>query len=554
MHSRRILTAISALLLAASCGDNKSNNGTPGDVDDDLPLPLADGPSPTPPMGWNSWNKFGGGVSETIIKGVTDAMVASGMKDAGYQYVNIDDGWSLPDRAADGSLQPGPNFPNGIPPIADYVHQAGLKLGIYGDRGTLTCGGKAGSLGHEMQDAMTFASWGIEYIKWDNCSADAGTIETDYQTMGAAITAAGQAAGRPMLYSVCAWNFYQWEVGLGNLWRTTTDITPKWDQIYANFMTNRSLAAYAGPNNWNDPDMLEVGNGLLTDTENQSHFSLWAIGAAPLIAGDDPRHLTASEQAILTNAEVIALDQDPMGLQGAPVFVDDFNKLAVFAKPLNASGARAVVLLNGSDAPADLSVTWSQIGLRAGTAATVRDLWQHADLGSFTDSYTAAQVPSHGVAALKLMGSEPARPSGALVYLSDLQWTYAANGVGQVAVDQSSDASPISLAGTAYPKGLGVVGPSLEIFRLANACKTFTATVGVDDSTAGQGSVVFQVWADRDPTPLFDSGTMTGSSAPQAVSVSVVGKRRLRLLVTNAGDGASYDRGDWADAKLDCSP
>jgi alpha-galactosidase len=526
-----------------------------GPDDIDPPVTLAAGVAPTPPMGWNSWNAFQCSVSESLVKAIADAMGTSGMKAAGYQYVNIDDCWAQTGRAADGSIQPGTNFPDGIQAVADYVHMKGLKLGIYSDRGTATCAGRAGSQGYETQDANTYASWGVDYVKYDNCSATLD-IQTQYQTMLSAL----DATTRPFVFSLSAWNFYEWEVDVGNLWRTTTDITDSWDSVFANIENNRTLAAYASPNHWNDPDMLEVGNGGMTADEDQSHFSLWAISNAPLIAGNDPRSMSAATKAILLNQEVIAVNQDPLGLQGFPVLTS--GNQSVWAKPLNESGARAVVLLNADATATDISFDLPLIGLRAGSAK-VRDLVAQADLGTMQGQYTV-NVRPHAVATLKVSGVEPPRPYGT-AFLSDLTWAYAANGLGAVHKDESNSTSvigktsPIMLGGTMFPKGLGVDAPSLVIYRMAQKCSSFTATVGVDDFTKGQGSVVFQVWGDDQK--LFDSGSMTGKDPPQQVQVSLDGTatgsapvRRLKLRVTNDQDGSGLDRADWGDAKVVCQP
>jgi alpha-galactosidase len=551
--------------LLAGCGGS-GGGGAPADVDDDFPMPLAAGLAPTPPMGWNSWNEFQGAISETMIDGIADAMVANGMKDAGYTYVNIDDTWSnKAGRAADGSIQADPaKFPNGISAVATHVHAAGMKLGIYGDRGTQTCGGYPGSGGHETQDANTFASWGVDYLKYDNCNAASNTIQADYTAMGKALGASGQ----PFVFSLCAWQFYEWGTTVGSLWRTTSDISDNWPSIYANIMNNRTYAAYAGPNGWNDPDMLEVGVtedkdfGFqnVSDTEYQSHFSLWAISAAPLIMGNDPTQVAQYPNilGILTNKEVIALDQDALGLQGTQVWQSADGNLSVWAKPLNAEGARGVVLLNAGADAADVGFTLPLIGLGGGKA-TVRDLVAHADLGTFQDSYTVAAIPSHGTATLLVTGTEPPRPSGTQ-NLSDLTWTYQANGLGPVEKDMSNgfseagDGAPISILGTPYAKGLGMAAPAAVIYRLNKKCQSFSATVGVDDSAMGQGSVVFQVWADGEK--LFDSGTLTGLDGPtptaMPVQVDLTGKRRLKLVVTNGDNGAAWDRASWGDPQVVC--
>jgi|HubBroStandDraft_6_1064221.scaffolds.fasta_scaffold32420_4 alpha-galactosidase len=557
---------IPSLVLAAAlsaCGSSKPAG--PSDVDDDFPLPLATGNAPTPPMGWNSWNEFHGGISETLIDSVADAFVSAGLKDAGYTYVNIDDTWSnKAGRASDGSLQADPTkFPDGISAVADHVHAAGLKLGIYGDRGTATCGGYPGSQGYETQDAGSFASWGVDYLKYDNCNATLD-VKTQYQAMATAL----MTTGRPFVFSLCAWQFYQWGVTTGNLWRTTGDISDLWSSIYANLMNNRSYAAYAGPNGWNDPDMLEVGvtddlvSYAVNHTEYQSHFSLWAIMAAPLIMGNDPTSLTKNPaiQAILTNKEVIALDQDALGLQGTQVWESGDGNLSVWAKPLNAEGTRGVVLLNAGAAPADVSFTLPLIGL-AGGSAKVRDLVAQMDLGTFEDSYTVPAIPSHGTATLKVVGTEPPRPSGT-ADLSDLTWTYSANGLGPVEKDMSNgysapgDGTTISLMGTTYAKGLGMAAPAAVIYRLNKSCSMFTADVGIDDSTNGQGSVDFQVFADGQN--VYDSGTLTGNQGQNPmvkhIALDVTGVRRLKLMVNNAGDGASWDRASWGNPQIVCSP
>jgi alpha-galactosidase len=370
----------------------------------------------TPPMGWNSWNKFGGGVTDTLVRGIADAIVSSGMQAVGYQYINIDDMWQASSRDSSGNIVPdGTKFPNGMKALSDYVHGKGLKLGLYSDRGTKTCAGKPGSYSYETKDAQTYASWGVDYLKYDNCSPAAGSnIQTDYTNMANAL----KATGRPIVFSICAWWFYTWETSIGQLWRTGTDITDTWDKDSHSFISllnnnggwsgrysgasygSPGLAQYAVPGHWNDPDMLEVGNGGMTDTEYQSHFSLWAIMAAPLIAGNDIRNMSAATKNILTNADVIAVDQDPLGIQGKPISTS--TTLEVWSKKLSGTQTYAVVLFNRTAASSDITVTWSSLGITS-ASATVRDLWSHTDLGSTATQYTAT-VPSHGVVMLKVVG------------------------------------------------------------------------------------------------------------------------------------------------------
>jgi alpha-galactosidase len=362
----------------------------------------------TPPMGWNSWNKFGCNVSEEMIKGMADAMVKSGMKDAGYQYVVIDDCWQVErDKAANIVADP-KRFPSGIKALADYVHSLGLKFGIYSDAGSQTCAGRPGGLGHEYQDAIQYAAWGVDYLKYDWCHTSTQDAKAAYANVRSAL----DAAGRPIVLSICEWGSHQpwlWgaEVG-GNLWRTTGDIQDRWsgrkewkpgdccswgmvDIVDA----EDAIYSYAGPGHWNDPDMLEVGNGGMTTTEYRSHFALWAMLAAPLIAGNDLRDMTPEIHDILTNKDVIAVGQDPLGRQGHRVRKDKDGDLEVWARPLQ-GGGRAVILFNRGAADQELTVHWEDLAYPEHLSAAVRDLWQKKDLGKFTGKF-AATVASHGV-------------------------------------------------------------------------------------------------------------------------------------------------------------
>ncbi|HET8842215.1 MAG TPA: cellulose binding domain-containing protein [Ktedonobacteraceae bacterium] len=355
----------------------------------------------TPPMGWNSWNHFGCSVSESVVKREADAMVSSGMAAAGYQYVNIDDCWEASSRDSNGNLVADPTrFPNGIKALADSVHSKGLKLGIYNDAGTATCSGYSGMEGHEQQDANTYASWGIDYIKMDWCNTGGLDPQTQYTKISSALA----STGRPIVFSMSEWGInspWIWGPAIANLWRTTGDISDNFSSVLSNFDSNAAGTAYAGPGGWNDPDMLEVGNGGMTTTEDQAHFSLWAIAAAPLITGNDLATMSSTTASILTNSEVIAVDQDPAGIQGTKV-ADNGLGLQVWAKKLQASNTYAVVLLNRNSSAANITVNWSALGLTG--SASVRDLWAHANLGSFTGSYTA-NVSGDAVVMLKITGS-----------------------------------------------------------------------------------------------------------------------------------------------------
>jgi len=362
--------------------------------------------APTPPMGWNSWNKFGCNVSEDLIRQTADAMVKSGMKDAGYQYVVIDDCWQVA-RDKDGNIVADPQrFPSGIKALADYVHSLGLKFGIYSDVGSKTCAGRPGSLGHEYQDARQYAAWTVDYLKYDWCNSTTQDAPSSYALMRQAL----DASGRPIVLSICEWGTnkpWLWgkEVG-GNLWRTSGDIKDRWQgrvkwpagDCCSNGVVDIvdlqvGLESFAGPGHWNDPDMLEVGNGGMTDTEYRSHFSLWAILAAPLIAGNDLRDMRPEIRDILTNKEVIAVDQDPLGSEGKRVKKN--GDLEVWSKQMK-DGTRAVILFNRASGDHEITVNWEDLGYPDHLEAAVRDLWQKKDLGRFTGKFSATVV-SHGV-------------------------------------------------------------------------------------------------------------------------------------------------------------
>jgi alpha-galactosidase len=367
----------------------------------------------TPPMGWNSWNTFQCNMSETLIKQIADTIVSSGMQTAGYQYVNLDDCW-MDGRDSSGNIRWNTTkFPSGIPALADYVHGKGLKLGIYETPNTSTCVGlyggispsvAVGSLGHETSDAKSFAAWGIDYLKYDKCQGPLSGF--------AVMRDALRATTRPIFYSInpgdgsgcppnsCSINLPT----IANMWRIGFDINASWSSVTGLIDQDANLYSYAGPGHWNDPDMMEVGNGL-NDTDGRTHFSMWAILAAPLIAGNDLRSMSAATKTTLTNSEVIAVDQDPLGTQGRLVASPGTN-LQVWSKPLSGTNTRAVALLNrNSTGTASITVQWSALGIPTG-AATVRDLWSHTDLGTSTGSYTASSVPSHGVVMLKVTSTQ----------------------------------------------------------------------------------------------------------------------------------------------------
>ena len=349
----------------------------------------------TPPMGWNSWNKFGCNVSDKLIHEMADAMISSGMQAAGYQYVNIDDCWQV-SRDAQGTIVADPaRFPSGIKALADYVHSKGLKLGIYTDAGTGTCEKRPGSLNHEVQDAKTYASWGIDYVKIDWCNAEGLDPEVQYAKLRDALA----QSGRPIVFSICNWGVkapWRWGPATGNLWRTTGDINDTYDRMSLIGFGQNGLEKFAGPGHWNDPDMLEVGNGGMKRDEYRTHMALWALLAAPLLAGNDLRSMSPETKDLLTNSEVIAVDQDSKGVQGHRVWEE--GPLEIWAKPL-ADGSHAVGLFNRSEAPIKMTLDFKTIGAPA--SAKLRDLLDHKDLGTFQNSYSA-EVPTHGVVLVKV--------------------------------------------------------------------------------------------------------------------------------------------------------
>src|SRR6266478_5955790 len=368
-----------------------------------LPLPaihkVADnGLAKAPPMGWNSWNKFAGRVDDAAVREMADAMANNGMKEAGYQYINIDDTWEA-GRDTRGNITTNKKFPD-MKALADYVHAKGLKIGIYSSPGPNTCAGYEGSYGHEEQDAETYAAWGIDYLKYDWCGAR--SLYTDqemralYQVMGDALL----KTGRPILYSLCQYGraeVWKWgaDVG-GNAWRTTGDIRDTWDSMTTIGFSQDQLAPWAAPGHWNDPAMLRGGNGGMTDDEYRTHMSLWSILAAPLLAGNDLRSMTPAILEILTNREVIAVNQDKEGKQGSRI--SKTGDQEIWARPL-AGSARAVAIFNRATEAATLTVPWSDLGISG--KAQVRDLWEHKVIEVQGPAYSLT-IPAHGVVMLRV--------------------------------------------------------------------------------------------------------------------------------------------------------
>ena len=365
----------------------------------------------TPPMGWNSWNYFASKVDDKGVRAAADEIVATGMRDAGYIYVNIDDTWEG-QRDSSGLLHTNSKFPD-MKALADYVHSKGLKLGIYSSPGPKTCAGYEGSLGHEEQDAKMYADWGIDYLKYDLCSFIPAVMQKQAPNDKAAqmrlmiaaydkMAKALKATGRPIVFSLCQYGWdspWEWAPELGgNLWRTTGDIQPRWQSMYDILEQQKGLAQYAGPGHWNDPDMLEVGNGKLSLAENRTHFSMWAMLAAPLLAGNDLPNMKPEIKAILTNRDVIAIDQDPLGHQARYIYSG--GQVEVWERDLK-NGAKAIAIINvGSDriSTHPFHLDLKQLSLQGTQHA--KDLWTGKAL-DLTDNMEI-ELDSHDVRLLRI--------------------------------------------------------------------------------------------------------------------------------------------------------
>ncbi|WP_183557156.1 glycoside hydrolase family 27 protein [Mucilaginibacter sp. SP1R1] len=413
---------ITGLISLLSCGHLRAQN-----ADDAAPVAISKSKTeiapgnlaPRPPMGWNTWNTFQTNINEPLLKGMVDAYVSSGMRDAGYQYFVLDDGWMTMERDQNGNLVADPKkFPEGMKAFADYVHAKGLKFGIYNCAGNKTCAGYPGSRGHEYQDALLYASWGVDFLKYDWCNTDSLNAREAYITMSQAL----KATGRPIIFSLCEWGNHQpwlWAKGVGQLYRTTGDITANFDKdknvgtwTALSVMTildkQANIAKYNGPNHWNDPDMLEVGNGMSYE-EDKAHFSLWCMLAAPLAAGNDLRKMSVQTQSILTNHRAIAIDQDALGIAASRIYKAD--SLEVWIKPL-ASGEFAVCFLNRSASAQQVTYRWqdhpvkdeiNNITLDFGqTSYQLHDVWANKNSGNTKKEFKQA-IAGHGVIMLRLV-------------------------------------------------------------------------------------------------------------------------------------------------------
>ncbi|WP_030434905.1 glycoside hydrolase family 27 protein [Actinoplanes subtropicus] len=499
----------------------------------------------TPQMGFNDWNAYGCNVSESLIKATALAMHNNGMQAAGYQYVNIDDCWLTHSRDSSGHLVPDPaKFPDGISGTAAYVHSLGLKLGIYEDAGTMTCAGYPGSLGHETTDANSFASWGVDYLKYDNCYSDGvnqtsnggPSAQSRYTTMRDALA----ATGRPILFSLCDWGFqspWTWGAAVGNSWRTTGDINASFGSMLSIFHSNVGLASYAGPGAWNDPDMLEIGNGMTT-TEQQSEFSLWSEMAAPLIAGTNIANASGTTLSILTNKNVIAVDQDSLGKQGTEV--SSSGGLDVLAKPL-ANGDVSVALFNENSGTATITTTVGAIGKSGASSYTLTDLWSGAT--STTTNTISASVPGHGTVMLRVAGGTTGGGGSA---------TGAVHSVG---AGKCLDVPNSSTTG----------GTQLDIHACSGAAnQTFTHTTGNQLSvysggsqmcldangkgtTAGTKVIIWSCNGQTNQQWLFNSnGTVTGAQSGLCLDVagaSTADGALVELWTCNGGSNQQWTIG-----------
>ena len=524
----------------------------------------------TPPMGWNSWNAFEKEIDEEKIKAIADAMVTSGMRDAGYTYLVIDDAWMASQRDPAGRLVADPEkFPSGMKAVGDYIHSKGLKYGLYQDRGRMTCQQLPGSFGHERIDMETFAQWGVDYIKLDSCFAESNgrMSSVDYAMYRKYI----QATGRPIVLSISDFGNAAWAWGgkeSAQLWRTSNDIYPWMDSVYACAETSagdraihpafNGLWQFAGPGHWNDPDMLQVGNLTHIDDArrgiaDRAHFSLWCILAAPLMAGNDLRTMSEATRQVLTARELIAVNQDRRGIQGYKVF--DAEGCEVYNKPL-ADGTTAVLLLNKRRAKADITVRWDQIGLAG--QQPVRDLWARADLGTFEGSFTVSGLGQHEHKMIKVgtLGRPLPAPTRmplekytvtrrGKTYLSDLYYIWKAGNAP--AYDTTFGGEAIRVAGRTFSRGIGANGKCAVMFQVAGHADRFGATVALDASSPEEAQGRFRVYNEDffANKVLWGSRKMTKDSAPREIDIELRDVQCLMLVFEG-----KEALGIWADAHV----
>ncbi|WP_181969764.1 NPCBM/NEW2 domain-containing protein [Paraburkholderia sp. DHOC27] len=557
----------------AGCGGGVNSPGAISNGQPDPGIALTQVRFKTPPLGWNSWNTFGCKDTEAIIKSVADAIASNGMAAAGYQYVTVDDCWVGGRNATTGQLYSNATtFPDGIAALAAYVHGKGLKFGLYTSGGTNTCAGLAhgtrppsyppgvgaGSLGHESVDAQTFANWGVDYIKLDYC----GGSLTAFPAMRAGIA----ATGRTMFLSINPYsanttlptNFASdgtlYVPAYADMSRISQDISAKFTSVTSIIDTSAADVAWAVPGYFNDMDMLEVGNGMTQD-QDTAHFIMWSIMSSGLNAGNDVRSQSAATQALLTNANVIAVNQDALALQAVLDTADSAGSLQVWTKPLATTGTRAVAFLNRGATAAPITVNFANLGLSGPVQAT--NVLTGASLGTVTQSLTQT-VPATGAVLVKLTGTDPVASNGPLALQS---WVWSAVQSGNVAVKVFPNGSPLPTGATAtgavvvhgvsYIDGLTVNAPAQLVYRLNGKCTTFQSDIGLDAAAQGGGTVDYQVWADN--VELYDSGLVANATPIKTVKVSVAGRNTLRLVITDGADGVTNDVADWANPSLACS-
>jgi alpha-galactosidase len=520
---RKVLSALAVLTLAALAAVTL---GRPQPA-----AALENGLARTPPMGFNNWNatECTSAFNESFVLGVADTFVSAGLKDVGYQYVNIDDCWALPSRDSNGNLVPDPvRFPHGIKYVADYVHSKGLKFGIYSSAGTKTCNtnGFPGALYHEQQDANLWASWGVDYLKYDNCNNQNVDAQTRYKAMRDALA----NTGRPIVYSICEWGrtgppkVWEWGADVGNLWRTTGDISDNWSSMISRVHTNDDLAQFAGPGHWNDPDMLEVGNGGMTSTEYRTHFSLWAVMAAPLLIGSDIRSASSTTLSILKNTDVIAVDQDALGRQGT--IVSASGGLVVYSKVL-ANGDRAVVLLNENSTSATVSTTASAIGIGGSSTYNLKDLWSKAT--RTTTGAISSSVPAHGVVMYRV-GRGDANPN---------RHEAEAASISQGVVESNH----LNFSGTGFVNGDNVAGSYVEFSVTAASAGTAALSIGYANGTTTNrpadisvNGTVVAAGSAFNSTGNWDTWAVKSLSAPFNAGTNTV-----RVTATTANGNANLD-------------
>jgi len=547
--------------------------------------PATNGLCLTPPMGWSEWNLFYGytstwymvegvrqGYDQDSVVGMMDAMKTNGMQALGYTLI-LPDVAMVATRSNGVWVQNYSYFPNGLPWLADYAHTNGFRFGVYGSLGmwnpTNTCDptgpGRCGSTGYEVSDALQWAAWGMDYLKYDYMTVSTNPAPVDYARMRDALA----ACGRPVVYNVCYGTFHPDWPRLGNTWRTTRDIYRAWASVSNNLAVNSRYYHYAGPGHFNDPDMLEVGNKnwpnnnvpVFTPEEHFSHFALWCIMAAPLIAGNDVRHMDAYTASILTAPELIAVDQDAAGIQGHCVAKD--NGVEIWLKPLGSfgSGRCAVALFNPGTTAASVTVHWTNVLLRPGPVS-VRDLFLRQDLGTFTESFTT-NVNAHGTVMLGLIGPAFGEPC----FLSDLAMTNLTSGL--LRRDLSASGQTMTLSLVPYLKGLGMMSPASATFALTAVPGTanpnpagadgrldfplprppgrparFVADIAIHDSSP-TGAARFHVFLDG--TEVFQSDVITNTTSPQTINLDVTDRTTITLAVTSVSGTVDAS---WGDARV----